>query len=74
MLGGSQHGFQRYQEQYRNTICGQHPIAVMLHAVRASSLSFHCRFVKYAQSSAAKTREDSSVSYASAVISLSSTK
>ena len=28
-------GFARYQREYGNTICGQHPIAVLLHALQA---------------------------------------
>jgi len=114
-------GFAAYQRQHGNTICGQHPIAVLLHALqsctaqhqepllRASrtlpprfpvnqryaapctcarserlirrtargqpsqlvclAASPQVQFVHYAQSSQCQNVEDSSVSYASAIIS-----
>ena len=64
-------GFAAYQRQFRNTICGRHPIAVLLHALaEARGTQAHvCKFVRYAQSSRARSAGDSSVSYASAVIS-----
>jgi len=63
-------GFAAYQKQFGNTICGQFPIAVLLHALE------HCRrirkhalrFVRYAQSSRCRSMSDSSVSYASAIV------
>ena len=63
-------GFAAYQRQYGNTICGRHPIAVLLHALQAcaSGVSHQVKFVQYAQSSRAKVRGDSSVSYASAIV------
>jgi len=66
--------FLRYQQQYRNTICGRHPIAVFLNAIVEASRSkgstgqYDLRFVQYAQSNPCKTKRDSSVSYASAVL------
>ena len=63
-------GFAAYLEETRNTICGRHPIAVFLRALRASSAfaEREVRFVRYEQSSAAASARDSSVSYASAVV------
>ena len=63
-------GFAAYLEETRNTICGRHPIAVFLRALRASSAfaEREVRFVRYEQSSAATSARDSSVSYASAVV------
>lgn len=57
--------FATYLKETRNTICGRHAIAVWLNAVSESNLEI--RFLKYAQSSAVKSRQDSSVSYAAAV-------
>uniref|UniRef100_A0A7S3XLT3 Protein MEMO1 n=1 Tax=Heterosigma akashiwo TaxID=2829 RepID=A0A7S3XLT3_HETAK len=61
-------GFIAYLSQYHNTICGRHPITVLLFAIKASNSQYSIEFVRYAQSSACKTRHDSSVSYASAVV------
>lgn len=62
-------GFAEYLEKTRNTICGRHPISLLLHAILASrSLQCTLEFVKYAQSSACKHHSDSSVSYASAIV------
>lgn len=61
--------FTEYLRKYNNTICGRHPIGVMLGAVKAlqdqgfKNMSF--KFLKYAQSSQCLDMEDSSVSYAS---------
>jgi len=63
-------GFAAYQREFGNTICGQHPIAVLLHALQTCSAqaAHTLRFVKYAQSSQCRRAADSSVSYASAVV------
>lgn len=63
-------GFAAYLEETKNTVCGRHPISVFLRAVLASSACAEreVRFVRYEQSSKAKTERDSSVSYASAVV------
>lgn len=61
--------FTEYLRKNNNTICGRHPIGVMLNSVKAlqnqgySNMSF--KFLKYAQSSQCKDMDDSSVSYAS---------
>uniref|UniRef100_A0A7S3L8W0 Protein MEMO1 n=1 Tax=Amphora coffeiformis TaxID=265554 RepID=A0A7S3L8W0_9STRA len=69
--------FADYLRDTRNTICGRHAIAVWLHALStayppATTTVPTIAFVKYAQSSAAKSMHDSSVSYAAAVCTLES--
>jgi len=63
-------GFMRYLDSTNNTICGRHPIALLLALMEVSSVKVDAKFVKYAQSSAAMTHQDSSVSYATCVVSL----
>ncbi|GFN82848.1 protein memo1-like [Plakobranchus ocellatus] len=63
--------FSEYLKAFQNTICGRHPISVLLNAIdylRSASNGIHMelRFLKYAQSSQCETSNDSSVSYASA--------
>ncbi|CAB9513389.1 MEMO1 family protein C4H3.04c [Seminavis robusta] len=61
--------FAEYLKKTKNTICGRHAIAVWLQAIASKDHSgLTVNFVKYAQSSAVKTMQDSSVSYASAVV------
>lgn len=61
--------FAEYLKRTKNTICGRHAIAVWLRAIDAmESKGLTVKFVKYAQSSAAESMSDSSVSYASAVV------
>ncbi|KAJ2758751.1 hypothetical protein H4S06_002558 [Coemansia sp. BCRC 34490] len=76
--------FARYLEETDNTICGRHPIGVLLAAVNslysrgqldaalaagsAASDAPRLRFVKYDQSSKVLSPRDSSVSYASAYL------
>jgi len=62
--------FAAYQDKYENTICGRHPIAVLLNALPFCRSAFGINFVKYAQSSACQSMEDSSVSYAAGVMSV----
>eukprot|EP00978_Attheya_sp_CCMP212_P001855 scaffold3824_cov48-Attheya_sp.AAC.4 len=68
--------FATYLKQYSNTICGRHPIAVWLHAVKVNKEvgreKVEISFVRYAQSSQVKSKRESSVSYASAVARISS--
>ena len=63
--------FAAYLKEYKNTICGRHPIGVWLHAIKVNNDKgmelYDLRFVKYAQSSQVLSDKDSSVSYASAV-------
>lgn len=65
--------FREYLRETRNTICGRHPICVLLEAMKASSGAYRTAFVRYAQSSPCRRMGDSSVSYASAVVTLAGT-
>ncbi|TFK77055.1 UPF0103-domain-containing protein [Pluteus cervinus] len=62
--------FSEYLSTTKNTICGRHPIGVLLGALAAleSEKEIHptLKWVRYEQSSACSTVRDSSVSYASA--------
>ncbi|KAJ1910611.1 hypothetical protein IWQ60_010561 [Tieghemiomyces parasiticus] len=65
--------FYKYLEATDNTICGRHPILVLMHAIRNLPQSGNggrpqLRFVYYAQSSQVRSIHDSSVSYASAYL------
>jgi AmmeMemoRadiSam system protein B len=63
--------FTEYLKKYKNTICGRFPILVLLYAVEASDKNYSIKFIAYAQSSACKNMSDSSVSYASAILTIS---
>ncbi|KAA3679215.1 MEMO1 family protein [Paragonimus westermani] len=61
--------FTTYLNNYGNTICGRHPIGILLQAVEAlhgnsPAGRFDFKFVKYAQSERCRNMNDSSVSYA----------
>lgn len=61
--------FVEYLKTFSNTICGRHPISVLLQAVahlRKPNRNISLKFLKYAQSSKCANLSDSSVSYASA--------
>jgi len=60
--------FHNYQKKFKNTICGRHPIGVLLQMLKKSQLKFGLKFVHYEQSSQCKSEDDSSVSYASGVV------
>ncbi|KAG9001069.1 hypothetical protein FRB94_007131 [Tulasnella sp. JGI-2019a] len=66
--------FARYLARTRNTICGRHPIGVMLGALGSLesqgkiTAPLVLKWVRYEQSSQCATVQDSSVSYASAYI------
>ncbi|KZO97857.1 UPF0103-domain-containing protein [Calocera viscosa TUFC12733] len=66
--------FASYLRRTGNTICGRHPIGVLLGALAAleedGKGKADVQFVRYAQSSPCKNIEDSSVSYASAYVTL----
>jgi MEMO1 family protein len=67
--------FADYLKTTKNTICGRHAISVWLQAVASHNGAQQqpqqtVKFVKYAQSSAVEDMQDSSVSYASAVVTL----
>jgi AmmeMemoRadiSam system protein B len=59
--------FQKYLDETENTICGRHPIAVFLFALRESGLTTETKLVHYSQSSKVKNSRESSVSYASII-------
>ncbi|XP_043280209.1 protein MEMO1 [Venturia canescens] len=64
-------GFTEYLKKSGNTICGRHPIGVLLQAIqyigtRGNGQRMNLKFLKYAQSSQCNNMNDSSVSYASA--------
>jgi len=63
--------FQSYLARTKNTICGRHPIGVLLGAIKALEQEdgvAKLRFVRYEQSSQCFGIRDSSVSYASAYV------
>ncbi|KAG7099259.1 hypothetical protein E1B28_001122 [Marasmius oreades] len=68
--------FAKYLVKTKNTICGRHPIGVLLGTLTAlekqkeSTVRPTIKWVRYEQSSACETVKDSSVSYASAWIKL----
>jgi MEMO1 family protein len=66
----SHEAFGKYLAQTKNTICGRHPIGVLLGALasleRDKDIHPLMKWVRYEQSSACLTVRDSSVSYASA--------
>ncbi|XP_064489646.1 protein MEMO1-like [Ornithodoros turicata] len=66
-------GFTSYLKKYGNTICGRHPIGVLLNAVHKLQTNGHghrmsLKFLKYAQSSHCYSMSDSSVSYGAAAL------
>ncbi len=73
--GQAHDAFAAYLKDTRNTICGRHPIGVLLGAVKelekqaaGGGKGMELEWVRYEQSSACLTVKDSSVSYASAVV------
>ena len=66
-------GFKAYLKETENTICGRNPIQLLLAIIQLASKShtIGTKFVKYDQSNAVKNKSDMSVSYASALITLS---
>lgn len=64
--------FTEYLKKFGNTICGRHPIGVLLHTIqallRSETTRASLKFLKYAQSSQCRNMNDSSVSYASAAL------
>jgi MEMO1 family protein len=62
--------FAEYLVRTRNTICGRHPIGVLLGALSVinEEKEISLKWVKYDHSSDCVTLEDSSVSYASAYV------
>ncbi|KAJ3177613.1 hypothetical protein HDU87_004366 [Geranomyces variabilis] len=63
--------FANYCKKTKNTICGRHPIGVLLAAVeKLKGTDAELKFVDYSQSGQAQSPRDSSVSYAAAYLSL----
>ncbi|KFW72059.1 Protein MEMO1, partial [Pygoscelis adeliae] len=59
--------FSNYLKKYHNTICGRHPIGVLLNAInelQKNGMNMSFSFLNYAQSSQCRNWQDSSVSYA----------
>ncbi|TGZ74589.1 hypothetical protein CRM22_000854 [Opisthorchis felineus] len=62
--------FTAYLDQYGNTICGRHPIGILLQMIESlrkgssPSIQFDFKFIKYTQSEHCQSMNDSSVSYA----------
>lgn len=69
---GNHASFCAYQHNTENTVCGRHPIGVLMSALTCCSSNsiqkFKTRFVRYDQSCRSLSMSDSSVSYASAII------
>jgi len=67
-------GFSDYLKKYKNTICGRHPIGVLLNAVEVLrqmngvTHPWTLKFIHYSQSNACDHEDDSSVSYAAGVL------
>lgn len=63
--------FARYLRQTKNTVCGRHPIGVLLGALselEKDTDDMRCEWVRYEQSSRVTSLRDSSVSYSSAFV------
>lgn len=68
---GKHREFTEYLQKTRNTVCGRHPIGVMMGSLEANEEEGNdpkgkFKFIRYEQSSKCFTLRDSSVSYASA--------
>lgn len=60
--------FHEYLDRTKNTICGRHPISVLMYALQHVGKEPRIKFVHYSQSSSCQSPRDSSVSYASALV------
>ena len=66
---GKHQEFTQYLQKTRNTVCGRHPIGVIMGALEVEEENEpkgKFKFVRYEQSSQCISIQDSSVSYASA--------
>lgn len=68
--GGDPAAFTKYLSKTGNTICGRHPIGVFLQAASRSGVGHKIKFTQYDQSHKCLTQRDSSVSYASAAVTI----
>lgn len=76
--GNAHEAFSSYLSRTKNTICGRHPIGVLMGALAAleqdgTATDTRLQWVRYAQSSPCVEIGDSSVSYASAYVTFSMT-
>ncbi len=62
--------FKNYMHKTNNTICGKHPISILLASLESIESQPTLKCLKYDQSSQCKRYEDSSVSYASLYVQL----
>ncbi|SOV74187.1 memo-like protein [Plasmodium sp. gorilla clade G3] len=60
-------GFVDYLNETHNTICGSNPIKIMLNLLQHYAASVSTKLMHYSQSNHAKSRSDSSVSYAGVI-------
>lgn len=67
---GDPEEFTAYLEHYGNTICGRHPIGILLNMIQHSCLQHKIRFEKYDQSTQCQSVRESSVSYAAAIVTI----
>jgi len=59
-------GLTAYFEETENTICGRHPIAIILNVMKATGDKYETKFRHYSQSNQVKHPSEFSVSYAAA--------
>lgn len=75
--GEAHESFKEYLKKTKNTVCGRHPIGVLLGGLSAlekeekEGMSIGLEWKRYEQSGKVKSLRESSVSYASAVVTLS---
>lgn len=60
--------FAEYLRTYKSTICGKHPLAILLHCLSTTNSSFKVRIANYDRSNTPQSYEDSSVSYVAALV------
>eukprot|EP01022_Parablepharisma_sp_SALTPOND_P028313 TRINITY_DN70785_c1_g1_i1.p1 TRINITY_DN70785_c1_g1~~TRINITY_DN70785_c1_g1_i1.p1 ORF type:complete len:366 (+),score=26.85 TRINITY_DN70785_c1_g1_i1:104-1099(+) len=65
---GKVNKFYKYMKETENTICGRHPIAILLHALEKSKVNAKVKFVGYKQSTKVEHPSESSVSYAAGYV------
>jgi len=65
---GDPEAFREYMHRYSNTICGRHPIAVLLQMMKQCASQLQIQMTHYDQSSKCTKPSDSSVSYVAAVV------
>lgn len=66
-------GWEGWLREKKDTVCGRHPISVllaMMEQVKGKGVGVEVQWVRYAQSSRVEKMNESSVSYASAIVSI----